>query len=401
MPLVMPSRPKTVRRLLIYDDSETFGGHEVMAIEGVKALLLSGEYRLTAVCSQSNEKLVYALEKLAREMPDLMAVLPMAFHSRKLQGLRNRYCSSSLNEIESILRGTQPQAMLALQGDVELSSAGIYVARKIGLPVLSYLALPHHLSQMGAKLGWVRDLFNRYLYNLPDAFITLSESMAAMLRAHGTRLPIHVVHNGVDFSKALPCDRTEGRRRLGLPLHPKIIGMVGRIEFKQKGHDFCLRALESHWEALAGYHFCVVGDGPDQERLHSAVAKGSWVNHFTWIPWTGDLGAVYSALDVLAMPSRFEGVPLVMLEAMYHELPIVASQRDGMAEMLPTEWLFPYGEIGLFVDAIVNATRKPQSEILLELRQRVQERHSLNAFRQGFLEAVKASLQVVTPVTAV
>lgn len=372
-----------------------------MALEGVKALMLSGEYRLTAVCSQANEKLVYALEKLAREMPGVMAVLPMTFYSRKLQGLRNRHCSGSLREIESIFRGTQPQAMLALQGDVELSSAGIYVARKIGLPVLSYLALPHHLSQMGAKLGWVRDLFNRYLYNLPDAFITLSDSMAAMLRAHGTRLPIRVVQNGVDFSKALPCDRAQGRRRLGLPLHPKIIGMVGRIEFKQKGHDFCLKALEFHWEALAGYHFCVVGDGPDQERLQSAVAKGSWAQHFSWIPWTEDLGAVYSALDVLVLPSRFEGVPLVMLEAMHQELPIVASQRDGMAEILPAEWLFPYGESGLFVDAILNATTKPQSEVLLQLRQRVQERHSLNAFHQGFLEAVKASLQVIAPVTTV
>jgi glycosyltransferase involved in cell wall biosynthesis len=89
-----------------------------------------------------------------------------------------------------------------------------------------------------------------------------------------------------------------------------------------------------------------------------------------------------------------------MLEAMHQELPIVASKRDGMAEILPAEWLFPYGESGLFVDAILNATTKPQSEVLLQLRQRVQERHSLNAFRQGFLEAVKASLQVIAPVTA-
>ena len=45
------------------------------------------------------------------------------------------------------------------------------------------------------------------------------------------------------------------------------------------------------------------------------------------------------------IPSRYEGFPLVMLEAMYFRLPVIASAVDGMADLLPPHWLFPSGDV--------------------------------------------------------
>jgi len=55
---------------------------------------------------------------------------------------------------------------------------------------------------------------------------------------------------------------------------------------------------------------------------------------------------------MLLIPSKFEGVPLTMLEAMARELPVIASNVDGMAEILPQSWLFPYGDCAALVDTL-------------------------------------------------
>ncbi len=385
-------------RLLVYNDASEYTGHERMALEGLKALLTSGEYALSFLCTQSNKKFLGALEKLAASYPQRLAVLPMAFEASSFQGARNRYCPRSLQEVEHLIRGLKPQAMLALQANIEQSSAGVYIARRMGLPVISYLALPHSFREMGFRCARLRDFFNRYLYALPDAYLSLSDAACKKIKAKALKTPVAVVPNAIDIHQVKHVDKSEARRRLGLPLHSKIIGMIGRIDFRQKRQDFCLQALEAHWELFAGCHFCVVGEGPDRERLQSRVSRSSWAKHFTWIPWMEGLDEVYSSLDVLAIPSRYEGVPLVMLEAMAYELPIVASRRDAMAELLPEDQLFPYGDKKLFVEKLVHSLEAPNLELLLKLRQVVQEKYSLGLFRRCFLTQLSKSFAEVVPI---
>jgi glycosyltransferase involved in cell wall biosynthesis len=91
------------------------------------------------------------------------------------------------------------------------------------------------------------------------------------------------------------------------------------------------------------------------------VGEAGLGGRFAFLPWREDMTPVYSAIDVLALPSRFEGVPLVMLEALACGVPVVASDRDGMADWLPPELRFDPGReaaAGLR-RAIIGATTDP------------------------------------------
>jgi len=67
-------------------------------------------------------------------------------------------------------------------------------------------------------------------------------------------------------------------------------------------------------------------------------------DRFGLIGWKNDLREVYAATDVLLIPSKVEGVPLVMLEALSYRIPVVGTDRDGMRSWLPVEWRFRWGD---------------------------------------------------------
>jgi glycosyltransferase involved in cell wall biosynthesis len=67
--------------------------------------------------------------------------------------------------------------------------------------------------------------------------------------------------------------------------------------------------------------------------------KAGLGTHVFFRPWTPLVSDIYTASDLVLMPSRFEGVPLVMLEALMAGRPVAAAGVDGMRDYLPPEWL--------------------------------------------------------------
>jgi glycosyltransferase involved in cell wall biosynthesis len=77
--------------------------------------------------------------------------------------------------------------------------------------------------------------------------------------------------------------------------------------------------------------------------------------HLLQFGWIKNLDSIYQAIDLLLIPSRLEGVPQVMLEALARRIPVVASDRDGMKSWLPPEWRFPFGDAAAMQRAIDRA----------------------------------------------
>ena len=78
----------------------------------------------------------------------------------------------------------------------------------------------------------------------------------------------------------------------------------------------------------------MVGDGPLAEALRRRAARLSLQDRIHWLGWRSDLPAILAAADLLIAPSRWEGMPNVVLEAMASGKPVVAQAAEGISELL-------------------------------------------------------------------
>jgi len=151
-----------------------------------------------------------------------------------------------------------------------------------------------------------------------------------------------VIYNGVPEAEAKPGAL---RDQLGLPSETCVIGMVGRLA-EAKHPELVLHS--AHALKLRGctrFHLVLIGDGPLRgvsQRLISELGLAPFV---TLLGTRDDARLLMSDLDILLLLSRYEGFPLVVLEAMQAGVPVVATPVGGVPEQVVS------GETGLLVAA--------------------------------------------------
>ncbi|MGY1604192.1 glycosyltransferase [Geodermatophilus sp. SYSU D00815] len=138
--------------------------------------------------------------------------------------------------------------------------------------------------------------------------------------------------------------RARLRAGLGLPADAPLVALVGRIE-DQKGVDLLVRAVPAVLAQVPRAHVLVVGDGTRRTQAEALAAElgVSGSVHFTG--WRHDLADVMRAIDVLALPSRWEAFGIVNLEAMAAAKPVVGFAVEGIPEVVV------HGETGLLSPA--------------------------------------------------
>ncbi len=147
-----------------------------------------------------------------------------------------------------------------------------------------------------------------------------------------------VAPNGVDVLRFMPRDRAAARARLGLGPQPLVV-CVGRLA-RQKGQDMLLAAWPDVLTVVPEARLALVGDGPEHDRLASLAEDMPSVQLFGG---TGRPEDWYTAADVVVVPSRWEGMALVPLEAMASQRPVVGFDVAGLTESI--------GEAGAVVRA--------------------------------------------------
>ena len=139
---------------------------------------------------------------------------------------------------------------------------------------------------------------------------------------------VRVVPNGVPLPDQADLTATRTRRRalLGIPAAERWLVFVGRLTH-EKGLDVLLRALEA---PVGADGLLVVGDGAERARLTAAAARAAIPVRFCG--YQEVVSPFLAAADAFVQPSRSEGLPFALLEAMAHGLPVVCSDVGGVAE---------------------------------------------------------------------
>jgi glycosyltransferase involved in cell wall biosynthesis len=195
---------------------------------------------------------------------------------------------------------------------------------------------PHGWSWLATRgrtravtLGW-----ERLATRLADAVVCVGDGEAQAGRAEGLTGPLRVIRNGVDCARFFPADvrsARQARAALGLPADDPIVLCPGRLS-KQKGQDVLLAAWPGVLTRCPAATLVLLGDGEMAGELHTAATA-----RVRFAPAAADLRPWFAAADVVAVPSRWEGLPLVALEAAASGRAVVGSAIPGLTEVVTPE----------------------------------------------------------------
>jgi glycosyltransferase involved in cell wall biosynthesis len=216
-----------------------------------------------------------------------------------------------------------------------MSGLAVLVGRILGRPTLLRVATESDVREFAEGRHWKYRLF---FWLLRGATVVIAPSVAIkkeLLRAGFSDERIVCFANAVDvnrFRPATPAEKAEAKSALGLSKDIAVIGTVARL-VQRKGIDVLLRAfgIVRHSHRV---HLIVVGDGPLGEELRALAHELRIEDSISWLSFQADPVKWLQAMDVFAFPSRLEGVPNAVLEAMAVGLPIVATTIGGVVDIL-------------------------------------------------------------------
>lgn len=206
--------------------------------------------------------------------------------------------------------------------------AGRIAARRSGVP---HIVSGIRVSEK-RKNGHL--LLDRLTNRLVDFNICVSQSVAEFSIRAG-KLPeskVTVIPNGVDFelfASAEPLDLS----LWGIPADAKVVLFVGRLD-PQKAPGDLLTAFGRFAEQAPDFHLLFVGEGPLKTELQQSANQLSCAERVHFAGWQSQIPQLMRAADCLVLPSLWEGMPNVVLEAMASGLPVISTEVDGVSELI-------------------------------------------------------------------
>lgn len=213
---------------------------------------------------------------------------------------------------------------------------GRLVAAKRKLPVV----LHEHANLTDTP--WFQKIADRMLAPFTDIAIAVSESTAEFV-AGARQMPrerTRVVYLGApldEFARVRTPQERESIRQ-GLSIRPDeiVMGTVTRLH-DSKGNEFLVDAARLVVDQRPQAKFFLYGEGPLREPLEQQAARLGLGNRFVFGGFVKDVAEVLAAFDISVFPSLWEGTPLTVFETMAAGKPIVATDADGLLDVLTDE----------------------------------------------------------------
>ncbi|MBF0628812.1 MAG: TIGR03088 family PEP-CTERM/XrtA system glycosyltransferase [Magnetococcales bacterium] len=202
-------------------------------------------------------------------------------------------------------------------------------------------------------------LLRRLLTPWVDRFVPVSRDLAQWMETtvHIPAAKIHPILNGV----ALPAPGPA--RPAPDPARPFLIGTVGRL-WPIKDHVNLIHAFHALRQRLPdrAMQLMIVGDGPERTRVETLAARLDLTDALRITGWQNDITPFLQQFDLFVLPSKAEGTPLTILEAMAMALPVVATRVGGVPDLVvagATGQLVPPEDPQALADAMLDYLLHP------------------------------------------
>ena len=344
--------------LVVYTDATTIGGAELSLANLVQALPTEVEVTAVGVAPPVLDTVVgerrAARVRVAKGRA-LVDPVTLAEHVRVMRQLRPDVCHVNLRTPYS---------------------CGYGVAAALLLPHARVVAVEHlPLPSLSRSARRLKRLSSRRL----AAHVAVGDR-AARLVEQDAELPagsIRTIHNGVP-KRPRP---VEVRRLAAGP----VIGSVGRLD-RQKGFDVLVSTLTR----LPGVTAVLVGDGPCHRDLERLARESGVADRVVLPGWSDEPWTFLHGFDVFVLPSRFEGFPLAIVEAMRASLPVVATSVGSVGEAVVdgvTGRLVPPDDPAALACALRQLIDDPDTRVRLGHagRKRAEELFSLETMTRAYV----------------
>jgi glycosyltransferase involved in cell wall biosynthesis len=260
-------------------------------------------------------------------------------------------------------------------------------------------ALAYALRSAGARWPWIAFFhgvttenlkvrlyhwLDRRMRSSADRVIVMSRTELEGQSRLGARAS--VLHNAAIPLPPEPVAAAPSMSARGTTTAPRI-GVVGRLS-PEKGVDVFLHACKGLVDRGVAFSAIVAGDGPERRSLEQLRDDLGLAERAHFVGGIAAVQSLYASLDLLVIPSRSEGLPNVLLEALRADVPVVATSVGAIPEVLEGSAageLVPAGSADALADAITRALRLKQDAASRAARGDVVARFSVERRAQAHL----------------
>ena len=234
--------------------------------------------------------------------------------------------ASVVRRLADLLKQQRPEVLQTFLFHANV--AGRCAARRANVP---HVLCGVRVAERGVRWHlWVDRATRRFV----DRFFCVSQAVADHTRREIGLADdrVVVIPNGVDyehFASASPADLTQ----LGLTSGRRAVTYVGRLE-RQKGVDALIEHSPLWLDRLPSHDLVVVGSGPMQNELQALADRLGVRSRIHFAGWRSNVAGILKASDLLVLPSRWEGMPNVVLEAMAAGRAVASTDTEGVRELL-------------------------------------------------------------------
>lgn len=249
------------------------------------------------------------------------------------QGLKKGSLLDTVKQVRKVIQKVSPD-IIHTHGTRAAFWARLAVLRLKNKPKIIYTLHGFHIVRRGFFLRWPLIFAERFLNRWTDILVCVSEADKDLVLKYKTIDPqkIRLIRNGIGIERfQLASDITEqAKEALGLK-NKLVLCSIGRLH-RPKDFSTILKALKIVVFQLKDVRLLIIGDGPLREELEKETRDLGLNEYVRFLGWREDVPTLLNLSDMVILSTRWEGLPLVPLEAGACQRPVIASDVDGVRE---------------------------------------------------------------------
>lgn len=327
----VPPREAGEKRLLILFPSPLRGGAEDYCVTMAKGAVAAGwNVHVGFAPRQATASLIrdFTMAGAQYHPLDVVDVGPRPSRATPLR----RYVRS-----HRLLRKVQPSAVLLELCGMQYGLGPMAACAALGIPTAVIFQMVREGVHVGPRQRWARAVLRQRRQRYVAVSNENRELIARALKMSPSA--ISMISNGANPERFIRSAVQRGeirlrlRRELGVPEDCRLLLTVGRLA-EQKGHDLLIPMIPHVIEQHPNTRFIWAGEGPMQRALEKQIEEYGVKDSVVLLGRRSDIPDLLNGADLFVLPTRFEGQPFSMLEAMAARIPVVTTRASAICEVV-------------------------------------------------------------------